>query len=155
MRRVLIVLVLLATLASLLPGFWLAVALVIPWLNLYTWQIHEALGLSKAEYVLLQCGRLLRALGIALGTVMSIRFAIQRMRGYRSRITPPFVLALLVAAACGLHFEANSDKVPPWKFYLGFWEIPMLLWVLVGVVASRSSNIAVQETGAHDVRLSS
>ena len=152
MRRALPSLVVIAVIASLLPAFWISAALCVPFLNLYTWRIHASLGLSKWQYVLLQCAHLLRAVGITLGAVLSVRFAIRSIRSRHLHISPAFVLALLVAVACGVHLEATSDKAPPWRFPLGFFEIPALSWVVVGIVASRSSNIAVQETGARDAR---
>ena len=152
MRRALPFLVSIAVIVSLLPAFWILAALFIPFLNLYTWQIHASLSLSKWQYMLLQCAYLLRAVGITLGAVLSVRFAIRSIRSRHLHISPAFVLALLIAVACGVHLEATSDQAPPWKFPFGFFEIPALSWVVVGIVASRSSNIAVQRTGVRDAR---
>src|SRR5713101_6411130 len=44
MRIVLPCLIVVALMASALPAFWILVHLLIPFLNLYTWDIHGALG---------------------------------------------------------------------------------------------------------------
>jgi hypothetical protein len=132
---------LVAVTVSLLPAFWILTFLLIPFLNLYTWEIHAVLGLSKSQYVLLQIGYLLRAIGIALGTVLSIRFAIRCIRSHRLRVSPTFVVLLVIAVACGVHLEVSSSKAPPETFHLGFFEIPIVSWFVVGIVASLGRSL--------------
>jgi hypothetical protein len=152
MRLVLPGLIVVAVAVSVLPAFWILVNLLTPFLNLYTWDIHVVLGLSAWQYVLLQFARLLRASGMALGAALGTVFAIECVRHRRLHITVMLGLAWVVAAACGVHLELTSSNAPPENYFVGFFEIPMLLLILVGVVAVRSSNIAVQRTEARDAR---
>jgi hypothetical protein len=152
MRLVLPVLIVVAVAASVLPAFWILVYLLTPFLNLYTWDIHVALGLSAWQYVLLQLARLLRASGIAFGAALGIAFAIRCVRHRRLHITPMLVLSWVLAVACGVHLELTSSKAPLEYYFVGFFEIPMLFSIFVGIVAVRSSNIAVQRSGARSAR---
>lgn len=153
MRLVFPVLIVVAAAASVLPAFWIVVHLLIPFLNLYTWDIHVALGLSAWQYLLLQLAGLLRASGIALGATLGIVFAIRCVKYRRLHITPMLVLLWALAVACGVHLELTSSNAPPESYFVGFLEVPMLFSIFVGVVAVRSSNIAVQRSGARSARL--
>jgi hypothetical protein len=148
MRIVLPGLIVVGVAASVLPAFWILVYLLTPFLNLYTWDIHGALGLSAWQYVLLQLARLLRASGIAFGAALGIAFAIRSVRHRRLHITLILMLSWVLAVACGVHLELTSSKVPPENYFVGFFEIPLLFSILVGVVAVRSSNLPLQRTGA-------
>ncbi len=143
MRIVLPCLIVVALMASALPAFWILVHLLIPFLNLYTWDIHGALGFSAWQYVPQQLARLLRASGIAFGAALGIIFAIRCVRDRRLHITLTFVLSWVVAVICGVHLELMSSEAPPENYFVRFFEIPMLLSIVVGIVAVKSSNIAV------------